>query len=105
MTSSFPGQWRQGSHLWSTGIQSDLQQRLSYEFDRPPLHTERLIAAGVRASIISAHEKKVGDPSERLASGSLNPIVRNGTAAPDSASAFNMYREEGNILQDHGHHL
>jgi len=104
MTNSFPGQWRQGSNLWSTSIQSDLQQRLSYEFDRP-LHTERLIAAGVRASIISVQEKKVADSSERLASGSLNHIVRNGTAAPDSASAFNMYREEGNSLQDPGHHL
>ncbi|ONK75980.1 uncharacterized protein A4U43_C03F22580 [Asparagus officinalis] len=101
MTGSFPSQWRQGPHLWSTGIQSDLQQRLSYEFDRP-LHSERLIA-GVRASI-SAQDKKVAEPSERLTPG--NHVLRNGTVAGlDAASVFNMYREEGNVLQDSGHHL
>lgn len=101
MPGSFPGQWRQGPHLWNTGM-SDLQQRLSYEFDRP-LHTERLMA-GVRASM-SAQERKLAEPSERLASTSLNHVVRNGTAGLDSASAFNIYREEGNSLHDSGHHL
>ncbi|KAG6480069.1 hypothetical protein ZIOFF_063547 [Zingiber officinale] len=35
MANPLSGQWRQVSHMWNMTMQSDLQQRLSHEFDRP----------------------------------------------------------------------
>ncbi|XP_042472786.1 B3 domain-containing protein Os07g0563300-like isoform X2 [Zingiber officinale] len=64
------GQWRQAPHMWTmTNMQSDLQQRLSYEFDRP-CTIERL-ATG-RRHYISAHEKNY-EP-KRIISRSINSI-------------------------------
>ncbi|RRT52995.1 hypothetical protein B296_00027197 [Ensete ventricosum] len=54
-------------------LQSDLQQRLSYEFDRPG-NIEKL-APGGRLSI-SAHEKKFEELPERIMSGGHNNIVQ-----------------------------
>ncbi|XP_018686075.2 B3 domain-containing protein Os07g0563300 isoform X4 [Musa acuminata AAA Group] len=66
--------WRQAPHMWNmTSLQSDLQQRLSYEFDRPS-NIEKL-APGGRHSI-SAHEKKFEELPERIMSGSHNNIAR-----------------------------
>nr|XP_018686074.1 PREDICTED: B3 domain-containing protein Os07g0563300-like isoform X3 [Musa acuminata subsp. malaccensis] len=74
ITSPFSGQWRQAPHMWNmTSLQSDLQQRLSYEFDRPS-NIEKL-APGGRHSI-SAHEKKFEELPERIMSGSHNNIAR-----------------------------
>ncbi|XP_042451015.1 B3 domain-containing protein Os07g0563300-like isoform X2 [Zingiber officinale] len=65
------GQWRQAPHMWNMTMQSDLQQRLSYEFDRPS-SIEKL-APGGRHSI-SAHEKKF-EPERKIAT-NLNNISR-----------------------------
>ncbi|CAL9107179.1 unnamed protein product [Musa textilis] len=74
ITGPFSGQWRQAPHMWNmTSLQSDLQQRLSYEFDRPS-NIEKL-APGGRHSI-SAHEKKFEELPERIISGSHNNIAR-----------------------------
>ncbi|XP_038987699.1 B3 domain-containing protein Os07g0563300-like [Phoenix dactylifera] len=108
MTGPFPGQWRQSPHIWNTSsIQSDLHQRLSYEFDRPN-NTERMISGG--RSSITAQEKKFEDLPEKIGSSSLNHVARdrfaNGNSGPDPVSAFSTYqREEGNAdgLQDPGH--
>ncbi|XP_042437534.1 B3 domain-containing protein Os07g0563300-like [Zingiber officinale] len=70
VTTPFSGQWRQAPHMWNmTNMQSDLQQRLSYEFDRP-CSIERLTPG--RRHYISAHEKNF-EP-ERVISGSVNNI-------------------------------
>lgn len=70
---SFPGQWRHPTNILnSSRIQSDLHQRLSYEFDRP--NADRLMA-GARSSF-SSQEKKAENIPERIASSSLNHIVR-----------------------------
>nr|QDX18300.1 B3 domain-containing protein Os07g0563300-like isoform X2 [Cymbidium sinense] len=71
---SFPGQWRHPSNIWnSSSIQSDLHQRLSYEFDRPS-NSEKLMA-GARSSI-SALEKKPGDLPGRIGLSGLNHVPR-----------------------------
>ncbi|XP_020596220.1 B3 domain-containing protein Os07g0563300-like isoform X2 [Phalaenopsis equestris] len=73
VSGSFPGQWRHPANIWnSSSIQSDLHQRLSYEFDRP--NTDRLMA-GARSSF-SPHEKKTVDIPERIASDGLNDVAR-----------------------------
>ncbi|KAG0477227.1 hypothetical protein HPP92_013631 [Vanilla planifolia] len=70
---SFPGQWRHPANIWNaSSIQSDLHQRLSYEFDRP--NADRLMA-GARSSI-SAQEKKVEEPLKRIVSSGLNHVSR-----------------------------
>ncbi|KAL0916994.1 hypothetical protein M5K25_014550 [Dendrobium thyrsiflorum] len=74
VSSSFPGQWRHPSNIWSSSsIQSDLHQRLSYEFDRPS-NSEKLMA-GARSSI-SAQEKKPDDLPGRIGLGGLNHVPR-----------------------------
>lgn len=74
VSSSFPAQWRHPSNIWnSSSIQSDLHQRLSYEFDRPS-NSEKLMA-GARSSI-SAQEKKTEDLPDRIASSGLNHVPR-----------------------------
>ncbi|WOL04873.1 B3 domain-containing protein [Canna indica] len=73
MTGSFSGQWRQAAQMWNmTATQSDLQQRLSYEFDRPS-NLEKLTPGG--RHLISTHEKKFEELSERIMSSSLNNIA------------------------------
>ncbi|KAK8967646.1 B3 domain-containing protein [Platanthera guangdongensis] len=82
VSGSFPGQWRHPSNIWnSSSIQSDLHQRLSYEFDRPS-NSEKLISVA-RASI-SAQEKKTEELPERIGSSGLNHVHRfgeNGTTS------------------------
>ncbi|KAJ6846725.1 B3 domain-containing protein-like [Iris pallida] len=73
-TSSFPGQWRQASHMWSAiGPQSELQQRLAFEFDRPP-NAEKLIS--VSRPSISSQVRRMTNLPEKQASSSLSHIVR-----------------------------
>ncbi|XP_009412433.2 B3 domain-containing protein Os07g0563300 isoform X1 [Musa acuminata AAA Group] len=96
ITSPFSGQWRQAPHMWNmTSLQSDLQQRLSYEFDRPS-NIEKL-APGGRHSI-SAHEKKFEELPERIMSGSHNNIARDryahGNTGLESFPSYNKYKEE-----------
>ncbi|XP_074585324.1 B3 domain-containing protein Os07g0563300-like isoform X2 [Curcuma longa] len=62
MANPLSGQWRQASHMWNMTMQSDLQQRLSYEFDRPS-SIEKL-APGGRHSIVT-HEKKF-EPERKI---------------------------------------
>lgn len=76
VSGSFPGQWRHPSNIWnSSSIQSDLHQRLSYEFDRPS-NSEKLMS-GARSSI-SVQEKRTEDLPERIASSGLNHVHRFG---------------------------
>ncbi|XP_065020923.1 B3 domain-containing protein Os07g0563300-like isoform X4 [Musa acuminata AAA Group] len=96
ITSPFSGQWRQAPHMWNmTSLQSDLQQRLSYEFDRPS-NIEKL-APGGRHSI-SAHEKKFEELPERIMSGSHNNIARDryahGNTGLESFPSYYKYKEE-----------
>ncbi|CAA7394673.1 unnamed protein product [Spirodela intermedia] len=70
-----PGQWRQASNMWKTFTQSDLQQRLSYEFDRPN-GADRLIS-GPRLPIPSHSKKKVEDLPDKLSS-HINRVQLNG---------------------------
>ncbi|PKA52415.1 B3 domain-containing protein [Apostasia shenzhenica] len=81
--SSYPGQWRHPANIWnSSSIQSDLHQRLSFEFDRP--NAERLLA-GTRSSF-SAQEKKAEELSERITSGGISHVVRDRYGDNDSMS-------------------
>ncbi|CAL9077228.1 unnamed protein product [Musa acuminata var. zebrina] len=94
----FFGQWRQAPHMWNmTSAQSDLQQRLSYEFDRP--NCIEKLAPGGRYSIL-AHEKKFENISEKPITGNLNNVAReryaNGKVGIDAASTFGAYHGEGN---------
>ncbi|XP_020682691.1 B3 domain-containing protein Os07g0563300 isoform X2 [Dendrobium catenatum] len=73
VSGSFPGQWRHPTNIWnSSSIQSDLHQRLSYEFDRP--NAERLMA-GARSSF-SSQEKKSEDIHEKIASSGPNHVAQ-----------------------------
>ncbi|KAJ6816860.1 putative pentatricopeptide repeat-containing protein [Iris pallida] len=73
-TGTFPGQWRQASHMWSAaGPQSELQQRLAFEFDRPP-NAEKLIS--LSRPPISTQDRRMGDLPERRASSSMNHVAR-----------------------------
>ncbi|XP_039114813.1 B3 domain-containing protein Os07g0563300-like [Dioscorea cayenensis subsp. rotundata] len=106
--SSYPGQWRQMPKIWNLSNQTELQRRISYEFDRPS-SSEKLIS-GVRPSIC-VPEKKADDLSERMAFSSLSHhVVRdryvNGNNGLDSVSAFNTYhQDERNVdgTPDSGH--
>ncbi|XP_020571860.1 B3 domain-containing protein Os07g0563300-like [Phalaenopsis equestris] len=72
---SFPGQWRHPSNIWnSSTIQSDLHQRLSYEFDRPS-NSEKLLAGA--SSSISLQEKKPEGLPGRIGLSGLNHVPRN----------------------------
>ncbi|XP_074564299.1 B3 domain-containing protein Os07g0563300-like isoform X2 [Curcuma longa] len=91
----FFGQWRQASHMWNmTSAQSDLQQRLSYEFDRP--NTTEKFSSGGRFSVL-AHEKKIENISDRPTTSSLSNIIRgrctNMKVRIDGASSFGTFRE------------
>ncbi|KAG6477264.1 hypothetical protein ZIOFF_066517 [Zingiber officinale] len=54
MANPLSGQWRQVSHMWNMTMQSDLQQRLSHEFDRP----SRLRNWHLEVSILLQHTKR-----------------------------------------------
>ncbi|KAG6525788.1 B3 domain-containing protein Os07g0563300-like isoform X2 [Zingiber officinale] len=89
------GQWRQASHMWNmTSAQSDLQQRLSYEFDRP--NTIEKLSSGGRFSVL-AHEKKIENISDRQMTSSLSNIIRerftNVKVSLDGTSSFATFRE------------
>ncbi|RZR73872.1 hypothetical protein BHM03_00029081, partial [Ensete ventricosum] len=75
-------------------LQSDLQQRLSYEFDRPG-NIEKL-APGGRLSI-SAHEKKFEELPERIMSGGHNNIVQD-RYAHGSTVTFSRIDPEGKLV-------
>ncbi|MQL80127.1 hypothetical protein Taro_012547 [Colocasia esculenta] len=99
-SSPLPGQWRQASNMWNTSAQSELQQRLSYEFDRPS-GNDRLIS-GSRLAIPPQNKKKVEDPPDRLTS-HLNRAqldrLNTGNCPLGSSSAFNeLHREEGRAV-------
>ncbi|XP_073005433.1 B3 domain-containing protein Os07g0563300-like [Typha latifolia] len=103
-TAPFPGYWRQAANLWNaSSVQSDLQQRLAYEFDRPN-NGEKLFQ--VYRSSVAAQEKKYEDPSERITSNSLKQIVRerfaNGNISLDPSFSYTISHREGNPkgLQD-----
>ncbi|CAL9772197.1 unnamed protein product [Musa acuminata subsp. burmannicoides] len=91
----FFGQWRQSPHMWNmTSAQSDLQQRLSYEFDRPNC-IEKLTPGG-RHSIL-AHEKKFENLSERpITSNVARERYVNGKIGIDAAATFGMFHGEDN---------
>ncbi|MQM09714.1 hypothetical protein Taro_042591 [Colocasia esculenta] len=100
-----PGQWRQASNLWNTS-QSELQQRLSYEFDRPN-GADRLIP-GARLTIPSQDKKKIEDPDR--ATSHINHVqlgrTANGKSPFGSLPTFSeLHREDGNAdgLHDSSH--
>ncbi|PNT74937.1 hypothetical protein BRADI_1g24720v3 [Brachypodium distachyon] len=107
----YPSQWRQNS-LWSvSGIQSDLQQRLAYEFDRPS-GSEKLPPG---RTFIHAQEKKFDDMHDRPTTpAGMNQIIRDRHAdghgqqtSMDPAHSYALYQREGpnpNSLHDHSHH-
>ncbi|WOL10373.1 hypothetical protein Cni_G19128 [Canna indica] len=101
----FFGQWRQAPHVWNmTSAQSDLQQRLSFEFDRPNF-IEKLVPGG-RYSI-SSHDKKFANISERTPTSGLSNFSRerlaNGKSGLNATHKFSTFHgEEINVegLQD-----
>uniref|UniRef100_A0A1D1YYL3 B3 domain-containing protein Os07g0563300 n=1 Tax=Anthurium amnicola TaxID=1678845 RepID=A0A1D1YYL3_9ARAE len=92
-SSPVPGQWRQASNLWNTSIQSELQQRLSYEFDRPN-GSDRLIPGPRLPDRLASHLNRA--QLDRLSTGN-GPLV--------SPPAFNELHREGCVvgLQDSSH--
>ncbi|KAH0469072.1 hypothetical protein IEQ34_002304 [Dendrobium chrysotoxum] len=110
VSGSFSGQWRHPTNIWnSSSIQSDLHQRLSYEFDRP--NAERLMV-GARSSF-SSQEKKSEDIHERIASSGPNHVaqdmngennlitMRKGMASDPSSSCFSGVKVEAHQIS-HG---
>ncbi|KAL5196579.1 hypothetical protein ABZP36_000091 [Zizania latifolia] len=106
----FSSQWRQ-NNLWSvSSIQSDLQQRLAYEFDRPS-GSEKLLPG---RTFIHAHEKKFDDIHDRPTTpAGMNQIIRERYAnghtqhnSLDPAYSYALYHREGSNpnLHDHSHH-
>ncbi|KAL6656773.1 hypothetical protein ACP70R_004553 [Stipagrostis hirtigluma subsp. patula] len=104
-------QWRQ-TNLWSvSSIQSDLQQRLAYEFDRPS-GSEKLLPG---RTFIHAQERKFDDMHDRQSTPvSMNQIIRereaNGhgqSTGLDPAYSYALYHREGqnpNNLHDPSRH-
>lgn len=96
VSGSFSGQWRHPSNIWnSSSIQSDLHQRLSYEFDRPS-NSEKSMA-GARSSI-SAPEKKPDDLPGRIGLSGLNHVPRDRCG---NKSASFTFRFNGQSLMDY----
>ncbi|KAJ1700708.1 hypothetical protein LUZ63_000487 [Rhynchospora breviuscula] len=132
----FPGHWRQASNLWNTSsVQSDLQQRLAFEFDRPSC-SEKFLQQVRASAALQQHQhqhhhqqqqvpdKKFEEMPERsgvstLPPNSIGPIMRekfgaNGAGAPglDPAYPYSIYHrvEGGNSNPStnglpHGHHI
>ncbi|KAL6856119.1 hypothetical protein ACP4OV_018921 [Aristida adscensionis] len=106
-------QWRQ-TNMWSmSSVQSDLQQRLAYEFDRPS-GSEKLLPG---RTYIHAQERKFDDLHERQPTPvSMNQIIRererdaNGHGQPtslDPAYSYTLYHREGpnpNNIHDPSRH-
>ncbi|OEL27098.1 B3 domain-containing protein [Dichanthelium oligosanthes] len=104
-------QWRQ-TNLWSvSSIQSDLQQRLAFEFDRPS-GSEKLLPG---RTFIHAQERKFDDMHDRPTTpAGMNHIMRerdaNGHGQPtnmDPAYSYSLYHRDGshpNNLHDPSHH-
>ncbi|KAJ6815729.1 putative pentatricopeptide repeat-containing protein [Iris pallida] len=97
-TGTFPGQWRQTSHMWgAVGPQSELQQRLAFEFDRPP-NAEKLIS--LSRPPISTQDRRMGDLPERQASSSLNHVVRDRYGNGTTGDIGPMSTRKG-VISDH----
>ncbi|ONM24370.1 B3 domain-containing transcription factor VAL3 [Zea mays] len=104
-------QWRQ-TNLWSmSSIQSDLQQRLAFEFDRPS-GSEKLLPG---RTFIHAQERKSDDMHDRpITPAGMIHIMRerdpNGHGQPtnmDPAYSYTLYHRDGshpNNLHDSSHH-
>ncbi|XP_062188787.1 B3 domain-containing protein Os07g0563300-like isoform X1 [Phragmites australis] len=104
-------QWRQ-TNLWSlSSIQSDLQQRLAYEFDRPS-GSEKLLPG---RTFIHAQERKFDDMHDRPTTpAGMNQVMRereaNGHSQPtslDPVYSYTLYHRDGphpNSLHDPSHH-
>lgn len=108
-------QWRQ-TNMWSvSSIQSDLQQRLAFEFDRPS-GSEKLLPG---RTFIHAQERKFEDMHDRPTTpAGMNHIMRerdaNGHCQPtnmDPAYSYALYHRDGshpnthpNSLHDPSHH-
>nr|BAC20873.1 VP1/ABI3 family regulatory protein-like protein [Oryza sativa Japonica Group] len=106
----FSSQWRQ-NNMWSMStMQSDLQQRLAFEFDRPS-GSEKLLPG---RTFIHAHEKKFDDMHDRSTTpAGMNQIMRERYAnghtqhtTLDPTYAYTLYHREGTNpnLHDHSHH-
>ncbi|XP_078156962.1 B3 domain-containing protein Os07g0563300-like isoform X2 [Carex rostrata] len=128
----FPGHWRQASNLWNTNsVQSDLQQRLAFEFDRPSC-SEKFLQQVRASAALQQHQqqqqhvadKKFDEMPERsvvpaMPLNAISPITRerfgaNGSGAPglDPAYPYSIYHraEGGNSNPStnglpHGHHI
>ncbi|KAJ1291438.1 hypothetical protein BS78_02G315600 [Paspalum vaginatum] len=104
-------QWRQ-TNMWSvSSIQSDLQQRLAFEFDRPS-GSEKLLPG---RTFIHAQERKFDDIHDRPTTpAGMNHIMRerdaNGHGQPtnmDPAYSYALYHRDGsnpNNFHDPNHH-
>jgi hypothetical protein len=103
-------QWRQTS-MWSvSSVQSDLQQRLAYEFDRPS-GSEKLLPG---RTFIHAPERKFDDMHDRPTTpASMNQLMRerdpNGHGQPTNLDPayYALYHREGpppSSVNDPGHH-
>ncbi|CAN6199446.1 unnamed protein product [Urochloa humidicola] len=104
-------QWRQ-TNLWSVNsVQSDLQQRLALEFDRPS-GSEKLLPG---RTFIHAQERQFEDMHDRpITPVGMNHIMRerdaNGHGQPtnmDPAYSYTLYHRDGshpNNLHDPSHH-
>jgi hypothetical protein len=128
----FPGHWRQASNLWNTSsVQSDLQQRLAFEFDRP--NSEKFLQQVRSSAALQQHQqqqqqhvrdKKYEEMPERtvvptISPNAINPIIRErfgangpGASGLDPAYPYSIYhRAEGGNSNPgttglpHGHHL
>ncbi|TVU38411.1 hypothetical protein EJB05_11779, partial [Eragrostis curvula] len=102
-------QWRQ-TNMWSvSSVQSDLQQRLAFEFDRPS-GSEKLLPG---RTFIQAHERKFDDMHDRPTTpASMNQLMRerdaNGQPTTlDPPYPYALYHREGphsNCVNDPSHH-
>ncbi|KAG2637697.1 hypothetical protein PVAP13_2NG534103 [Panicum virgatum] len=105
-------QWRQ-TNMWSvSSIQSDLQQRLAFEFDRPS-GSEKLLPG---RTYIHAQDRKFDDMHDRPTTpAGMNHIVRerdaNGHGQStniDPAYSYTLYHRDGshpNNIHDPSHHV
>jgi hypothetical protein len=101
-------QWRQ-TNMWSvSSVQSDLQQRLAYEFDRPS-GSEKLLPG---RTFIHAPERKFDDMHDRPTTpASMNQLMRerdaNGHGQPTNLDPpyYALYHREGShpSVNDPGH--
>ncbi|KAK3125377.1 hypothetical protein QOZ80_7BG0604040 [Eleusine coracana subsp. coracana] len=104
-------QWRQNAMWHMSSMQSDLQQRLAYEFDRPS-GSEKLLPG---RTFIHAAERKFEDMHDRpMTPAGMNQLIRerdaNGHGQPssmDPAYSYALYHREGphpSSVNDPSHH-